>query len=47
MSDTAARLVDRVLPDVRLRQWVLSVLFELRIVLAKSPGGLGTPPGHH
>jgi hypothetical protein len=35
MCDTAARLVDNVLPDIRLRQWVLSIPFELRIVLAK------------
>jgi hypothetical protein len=40
MCDTAARLVDRVLPDVRLRQWVLSVPFELRLVLAKNPEAL-------
>src|SRR5690606_8914290 len=40
MSDTAARLVDGVLPDVRLRQWVLSVPFELRLELAKNPQAL-------
>lgn len=40
MADTAARLVDRVLPDVRLRQWVLSVPFELRLLLAKKPDAL-------
>src|SRR5690606_32682936 len=40
MSDTAARLVDTVLPDVRLRQWVLSVPFELRLELAKNPHAL-------
>jgi hypothetical protein len=40
MADTAARLVDRVLPDVRLRQWVLSVPFELRLLLAKNPEAL-------
>ncbi len=37
MCDTAARLVDRVLPDVRLRQWVLSIPFGLRLLLAKDP----------
>ena len=40
LADTAARLVDHVLPDVRLRQWVLSVPFELRLVLAKKPEAL-------
>ncbi len=40
MADTAARLVDRVLPEVRLRQWVLSVPFELRLTLAKNPEAL-------
>lgn len=40
MSDTAARLIDTVLPPVRLRQWVLSVPFDLRIILAKSPAAL-------
>lgn len=40
MADTAARLVDRVLPDVRLRQWVLSLPFELRLLLAKKPEAL-------
>lgn len=40
MADTAARLVDRVLPDVRLRQWVLSLPFELRLTLAKNPEAL-------
>jgi hypothetical protein len=35
MCGTAAHLTDRVLPDVPLRQWVLSVPFELRLLLAK------------
>src|SRR5690242_2725233 len=30
MANTAAHLVDRVLPAVPVRQWVLSLLFELR-----------------
>jgi hypothetical protein len=34
MSDTAAHLVDRVLPDVPVRQWVLSVPHALRYRLA-------------
>lgn len=40
MSDTAVRLIDTVLPSVRLRQWVLSVPYELRIILAKNPAAL-------
>jgi len=34
MADTAAHLVDRVLPEVAIRQWVLSVPFALRYRLA-------------
>jgi len=34
MADTAAHLVDRVLPEVPLRQWVLSLPFALRYRLA-------------
>lgn len=34
MSDTAAHLVDRVLPEVPVRQWVLSLPFTLRYSLA-------------
>jgi hypothetical protein len=30
MADTAAHLVDRVLPEVPVRQWVLSLSFALR-----------------
>jgi hypothetical protein len=40
MCDTAAHLVDHVFPDVRLRQWVLSVPFELRLLLATRPKAL-------
>ncbi|MCH2107968.1 MAG: transposase [Polyangiaceae bacterium] len=40
MADTAARLVDRVLPEARLRQWVLSVPYELRMTLARHPEAL-------
>jgi hypothetical protein len=35
MSNTAAHLVDRVFPDVPVRQWVLSTPFELRFLLAR------------
>ena len=34
-AQTAANLVDRVLPDVPLRQWVLSAPFDLRIPMAR------------
>ena len=30
MADTAAHLVDRVLPEAPVRQWVLSLPFSLR-----------------
>ena len=34
MADTAAQLVERVLPQVPVRQWVLSLPFDLRYRLA-------------
>ena len=34
MAETAAHLVDRVLPDVGLRQWVLTLPYPLRCRLA-------------
>jgi hypothetical protein len=37
MANTAAHLVDRVLPNVPVRQWVLSLPFDLRTVAAKRP----------
>jgi ribosomal protein S27E len=37
MADTAALLVDEVLPDAPLRQWVLSVPYALRFVFASQP----------
>ena len=37
MVDTAAHLVDRVFPRVPVRQWVLSLPFGLRYVLAHDP----------
>ena len=36
MAQTAAHLVDRVLPDVPVRQWVLSVPKPLRLAVAMS-----------
>ena len=40
MSSTAAHLVEHVFPDVPVRQWVLSVPFELRLLLAKRADAL-------
>jgi hypothetical protein len=40
MSDTAAHLVDRVLPDVRIRQWVLSLPIRVRLLCAFKPEAL-------
>jgi Transposase zinc-binding domain/Putative transposase len=41
MNDTAAHLVDRVLPFSPYRQWVLSLPFRLRLLLAKEGRLLG------
>lgn len=41
MSNTAARLIDLVIaPDLTLRQWVLTVPFVLRLLLAARPEAL-------
>ncbi|MBM4363690.1 MAG: transposase, partial [Deltaproteobacteria bacterium] len=40
MCGTAAHLVDHVVPAVPVRQWVLSVPFELRLLLARNPRAL-------
>jgi hypothetical protein len=40
MCGTAAYLVDNVFPSVPVRQWVLSVPFELRLLLAKNHAAL-------
>jgi len=40
MCETAAHLTDHVVPEVPLRQWVLSVPFELRLLLARDPRAL-------
>ena len=40
MNDTAAHLVDRVLPDVRIRQWVLSLPVQVRLLCAFKPNVL-------
>jgi ribosomal protein S27E len=41
MADTAALLVDEVLPEVPIRQWVLSVPFPLRFLFAREPEAMG------
>ena len=35
MCNTAAVVVDRVFPDIPVRQWVLSTPFEMRLLLAR------------
>ena len=37
MADAAAHLVDHVLPEVPVRQWVLSFPFQIRYLLARDP----------
>jgi len=37
MSQTAVHLVDHVIPHVPVRQWVLSLPFPLRLLLAAQP----------
>ena len=41
MAETAALLVDEVLPEQRLRQWVLSVPYALRFLFATRPAIMG------
>ena len=41
MNESAAFWVDHVVPDVPVRQWVLSAPVPLRIAMARSPGVLG------
>jgi hypothetical protein len=40
MTETAALLVDEVLPNRPMRQWALSLPFPLRFLLAKDPQAL-------
>ncbi|MBI5423391.1 MAG: transposase [Opitutae bacterium] len=37
MANTSAHLVDHVLPDVPIRQWVLSMPFDLQFLVARDP----------
>jgi ribosomal protein S27E len=41
MAETAALLVDDVLPHKPIRQWVLSFPYPLRFLLASNPGAMG------
>ena len=41
MAESAAHLVDEVLPHKPLRQWVLSLPFQLRYLLAANPKVVG------
>lgn len=45
MVDSSALLTDEVLPKVPLRQWVLSVPFQLRFLFASYPGLMGRALG--
>ena len=45
MVDSAALLVDEVLPAVPIRQWVLSVPFPLRFLFAREPAVMGSVLG--
>ena len=45
MVDSAALLVEKVLPQVQLRQWVLSVPFQLRFLFASYPNLMGKALG--
>jgi hypothetical protein len=41
MTDSAALLVDEILPNQPIRQWVLSVPFPLRYLFASKPADMG------
>jgi len=41
MVESAALLVDEVLPHLAMRQWVLSVPFQLRFLFASQPQVMG------
>ena len=41
MIETSAHLVDHVIPDVPVRQWVLSFPWPLRLLFASRPDALG------
>ena len=41
MADSAALLVDEILPHQPMRQWVLSFPFPLRLLFASTPAVMG------
>jgi len=41
MAQSAALLVDEILPQQAMRQWVLSVPFQLRFLFASQPAIMG------
>ena len=45
MTESAALLVDEVLPQVPIRQWVLSVPFALRYLFARDPQAMSAALG--
>jgi hypothetical protein len=45
MADTAAQLVDRVLPEVPIRQWVLTLPYPLRLDAGAHRRGQGAKRG--
>ncbi len=45
MAESAALLVDEVLPEQPIRQWVLSFPFQLRFLFASRPELMGRVPG--
>jgi hypothetical protein len=51
MAETAARLVDQIIPRVPVREWVLSFPIPLRILFAAPRGAHAAAthrtPGHH
>ena len=45
MAESAALLVDEIFPQLPIRQWVLSVPFALRFLLAREPQVIGSVLG--
>ena len=45
MAETVALLVDEVLPQQPMRQWVLSVPYQLRFLFASQPAIMGKALG--
>jgi len=41
MVESAALLIDNILPQLPMRQWVLSVPFQLRFLFASQPQVMG------